>query len=81
MMAWLGLVSLFNGISTIVSYLMPKQSLLKNSSDTIILPKDYLGGVGVHTFQCSVFFFFPTKYLHIQFSLHACVYVDSHLQG
>ena len=27
--------SLFNGLSTLVGYLMPKPSLLKNSSDTI----------------------------------------------
>ena len=30
-----GLVSLFNGISTFVGYLMPKPFSLKNSSDTI----------------------------------------------
>ena len=30
-----GLVSLFNGISTFRNYLVPKLSLLKNSSDTI----------------------------------------------
>ena len=30
------LVSLFNTISTFVSYLMPKRSLSKNSSDTIL---------------------------------------------
>ena len=33
-MAWLCLVSLFNGTSTFVSHLMPKPSLLKNSSGT-----------------------------------------------
>ena len=32
---WFGLVSLFNDISTFVSYLMPKPSLKKNSNDTI----------------------------------------------
>ena len=32
-----GLVSLFNGISTSVCYLMPKPSLKKKSSDTIQL--------------------------------------------
>ena len=33
---WLGFsVSLFNGISTFVSYLMPKPSLLKNNTGTI----------------------------------------------
>ena len=33
---WLfDLVSLFNGISTFVNYLMPKLSLQKNNSDTI----------------------------------------------
>ena len=31
---WFGLVSLFNGISTFVGYLMPKLSL-KNSSEAI----------------------------------------------
>ena len=31
----LGLVGLFNGISTFVDYLIPKSSLQKNSSDTI----------------------------------------------
>ena len=30
-----GLVSLFNGISTLMGYLMPKSSIQKNSSDTI----------------------------------------------
>ena len=34
-MVWFGLVSLFNGISTVVGYLMPKPSFLKNSSGTI----------------------------------------------
>ena len=32
---WIGLDSLFNGISTFVSYLMPKTSWSKNSSGTI----------------------------------------------
>ena len=32
---WFGLVSLFNGISTFVGYLMPKLFSLKNSSGTI----------------------------------------------
>ena len=31
---WFGLVSLFNGISTFVGYLMPKQFSEKNSSGT-----------------------------------------------
>ena len=31
----IGLVSLFNGISTFVGYLMPKLSFKKTSSDTI----------------------------------------------
>ena len=31
---WFGLVSLFNGISTLVGYLMRKLSLLMNSYDT-----------------------------------------------
>ena len=31
---WSSLVSLFNGISTIMDYLMPKLSLEKNISDT-----------------------------------------------
>ena len=33
--AWFGLVSLFNGISTFVGYLMPKPFSYKNSSGTI----------------------------------------------
>ena len=33
---WFVLVSLFNGISTFVAYLMPKQSLKKGSS--VIIP-------------------------------------------
>ena len=32
---FISLVSLFNGISTFVGYLMPKPSLLKNSTDSI----------------------------------------------
>ena len=32
---WFGLVSLFNGISTFVGYLIPKRFSKKNSSDTI----------------------------------------------
>ena len=32
---WFGLVSLFNGISTFVGYLMPKLFFQKNSSGTI----------------------------------------------
>ena len=32
---WFGLVSLFNGISTFVGYLMPKPFSKKNSSGTI----------------------------------------------
>ena len=32
---WFGLVSLFNGISIVVGYLMPKLFSLKNSSGTI----------------------------------------------
>ena len=34
-MIWFGLVSLFNGISTFVGYLMPTLFSLKNSSGTI----------------------------------------------
>ena len=34
-LVWFGLVSLFNGISTFVGYLMPKLFSKKNSSDTI----------------------------------------------
>ena len=34
-LVWFGLVSLFNGISTLYGYLMPKQFSLKNSSCTI----------------------------------------------
>ena len=33
--AWFGLVSLFNGISIFVGYLMPKPFSKKNSSGTI----------------------------------------------
>ena len=32
---WFGLVSLFNGISTFLGYLIPKPSFEKNSSGTI----------------------------------------------
>ena len=35
-MIWLGLVSLFNGISTFVGYLISKPFLLKNNNDTIL---------------------------------------------
>ena len=35
MLIWFGLVSLFNGISTFVGYLMPKPFSKKNSSGTI----------------------------------------------
>ena len=34
-MVWFGLISLFNGISTFVGYLMPKLFSLNNSSGTI----------------------------------------------
>ena len=34
-LVWFGLVSLFNGISTFVGYLMPKLFPKKNSSGTI----------------------------------------------
>ena len=33
-LVWIDLVSLFNGISTVVGHLMPKSLLKKNSSDT-----------------------------------------------
>ena len=44
-----GLVSLLNAISTSVGYLMPKPSLKKNRSDTV-LPLNG-GDKGVHTFH------------------------------
>ena len=34
-LVWFGLVSLFNGISTFVGYIIPKPSFLKNSCGTI----------------------------------------------
>ena len=46
MRPWFGLVSLFNGISTFVGYLMPKPFSEKNSSGTIIglyTPINYFG--------------------------------------
>ena len=33
--SWFSLVSLFNGVSTFVGYLMPKQSFQKNISGTV----------------------------------------------
>ena len=44
-LVWFGLVSLFNGITTFMSYLVPNPSLLKDSSDTIYL---WLWGKGDH---------------------------------
>ena len=45
-----GLVSLFDGISTFVGYLMPTQSLWKNKRETI-KPIAEAGGLrGIHTF-------------------------------
>ena len=47
---WFGLFSLFNGLTTYMGYLMPKPSLLKNSSGTIYNPS--LGVRGwVHNFS------------------------------
>ena len=46
---WFGLVSLFNGMSTFLGYLMPKPFSEKNSSGTILT--HIWEDKGVHTFS------------------------------